>query len=115
MIPRRLATATLLCAALLLGCASGGGEAAPAAPDVPITGELAKVQIGMNDTDVRAILGAPTSSNAYMTGKQWIPYYYGPDTSRTDWVYDGVGRVVFSRNRYSGALKVIRVMAEGGQ
>jgi hypothetical protein len=45
-----------------------------------------------------------------MTGKAWIPFYYGGDTYRTDWMYKGKGRVVFSRNQWSGALKVIRVM-----
>ena len=42
----------------------------------------------------------------------WIPYYYGPDTRRVDYKYKGVGRVVFGRNRYSGATKVIRVDAD---
>jgi hypothetical protein len=45
-----------------------------------------------------------------MTGKGWIPFYYGPDTSRTDYLYKGIGRVVFSRNRYSGQLKVINLL-----
>ena len=64
----------------------------------------------MNDAEVRKILGDPDNSNAYMTGKNWIPFYYGPDTHRSDWMYKGKGRVVFSRNRYSGALKVIQVL-----
>ena len=52
-----------------------------------------------------------------MTGKAWIPFYFGPDATRTDWMYKGQGRVVFSRNKYSGALKVIRILynpAEAG-
>jgi len=64
----------------------------------------------MNESRVRKILGEPDDSNAYVTGKAWIPFYYGSDTMRTDWMYRGVGRVVFSRNRYSGGLKVIRVI-----
>ena len=102
-----------------LACASGGsggdGESAPAkaaAEEMPIpeSSPLAKVELNMNDEQVRSTLGSPDASNAYMTGKAWIPFYYGPDTSRTDWLYKGQGRVVFSRNRYSGGLKVIRVM-----
>jgi hypothetical protein len=93
-----------------VGCASGGG--APAAPAAPPTGALLKIELGMNDSDVRGIAGEPTSSKTYMTGKQFIPYYYGSDTSRMDWVYDGQGRVVFSRNRYSGGRKVIQVLGE---
>lgn len=105
-----------------MACASqgGGGSAAasssaPAAAksaysDAPAGSDLAKVTVGMNDAEVRKILGDPDNANAYMTGKAWIPFYYGPDTHRTDWMYRGKGRVVFSRNRYSGGLKVIRVL-----
>lgn len=64
----------------------------------------------MMDTDVRRILGEPDRSNAYMTGKSWIPFYYGSDTARSDWMYSGQGRIVFSRNQYTGALKVIKVL-----
>jgi len=77
---------------------------------VPDDSPLAKVTIGMSDSDVRKVLGEPSSQNAYMTGKSWIPFYFGPDASRTDYVYDGIGRVVFSRNQYSGQLKVIDVV-----
>jgi len=77
---------------------------------VPDSSPLAKITIGMSDSDVRKTLGEPSSQKAYMTGKSWIPFYYGPDTSRTDYVYDGIGRVVFSRNQYSGQLKVIDVV-----
>lgn len=93
------------------GGRSGGSPAAkPSYSDAPAGSALAKVDEGMTDTQVRKALGDPDNSNAYMTGKAWIPFYYGPDTHRTDWMYKGKGRVVFSRNRYSGALKVIRVM-----
>lgn len=114
---RRLLLAGLICLSLALGaCASGGGADEGAAAEQPQTAvppppgsPLAKIELGMNDTDVRRILGQPTDANAYQTGKSWIPFYYGTDTSRTDWIYRGVGRVVFSRNQYSGGLKVIRV------
>ena len=95
------------------GSGGGGGAAqAEASPygDPPAGSALAGIEVGMNDTQVRNALGNPDNSNAYMTGKAWIPFYYGPDTHRTDWMYRGQGRVVFSRNRYSGGLKVIRVL-----
>ncbi len=114
----RILTLTFLMLALALStaCASGGGgggdetQAKPMADAVPPNSPLAKIKLGMNDNDVRKILGEPDNSNAYMTGKAFIPYYYGSDTARSDWMYKGVGRVVFSRNRYSGALKVIRLI-----
>ena len=93
------------------GCASSGASGA-ASPytEAPPGSALAKVEMGMKETDVRKILGEPDDSNAYMTGKAWIPFYYGPDTHRTDRMYRGQGRVVFSRNRYTGGLKVINVL-----
>ena len=71
---------------------------------------MAAVELEMPMGRVRELMGAPDDVQTAITGKAWIPYYYGPDTSRSDWLYQGQGRVVFSRNRYSGALKVIRVM-----
>jgi hypothetical protein len=70
---------------------------------------LARIELGMREHHVLNILGEPTSREGYVTGKSWIPYYYGSDTSRLDFKYKGVGRVVFGRNRWSGTTKVIRV------
>jgi hypothetical protein len=93
---------------------------APAAASAPASGEvsksppppgskLARVTNGMSEAQVVEILGPPTSQQNYVTGKAWIPYYYGPDTGRLDYRYKGLGIVVFSRNRYSSATKVVRV------
>jgi hypothetical protein len=122
----RALTALLLAAglAVLGACASGSStsgsttaaepakaaEAKPADVPPPAGHPFGKVTVGMNDTEVRKVLGEPDNANAYMTGKGFIPFYFGPDQTRTDWMYKGKGRIVFSRNQYSGALKVIRVM-----
>jgi hypothetical protein len=82
-----------------------GRTARPPTPGTP----LARVQVGMTEAQVIEILGQPTSQQNYMTGKAWIPWYYGSDTSRLDYRYKGVGLVAFSRNRYSGGTKVVRV------
>jgi hypothetical protein len=71
---------------------------------------MSKITLGMTETDVRGIMGEPDSSNAYSTGKAWISFYYGSDVARSDWMYKGQGRIVFSRNRYMGALTVISVL-----
>jgi len=70
---------------------------------------LSKVSLGMNDTEVRNAIGAPTNTNTYPTGKQFIPYYFGPDVMRTDWKYKGQGRVVFSHDRYGSNMKVVEI------
>ena len=109
-------------ALFFVACASGGGDSAstadssaPAAEkpqytDPPAGSALAKVELGMNDAEVRKILGDPDNSNAYPTGKAFNPFYFGGDTHRSDWMYKGKGRVVFSRNRWSGTLKVVRTL-----
>lgn len=90
------------------GTQANSAEAAKGNPPPPGS-PLAKIQVGMSDTDVRKILGEPDNANGYITGKAFIPWYFGSDTSRTDWLYKGKGRIVFSRNRYSGNLQVVRV------
>jgi hypothetical protein len=107
----------------LAACASGGsGSSGEAAADRPPRGvappaghRLANVEPGMTPGQVTGILGAPTSEQSYQTGKAWIPFYWGSDLARTDWKYAGEGRVVFSQNRWSGALKVIRVDYDPGE
>lgn len=118
--------AGLAIAALALGtgtglaaCASSGGgqdesagsaeRAAPRGMPAPSGHPLARVQEGMNPGQVSEILGQPTSQQTYQTGKAWIPFYWGSDTQRTDWKYQGTGRVVFGTNRWSGNQKVIRI------
>ena len=94
-----------------VGCA--GGSSAPAAPEVapPAGSPLARVEIGMTDEQVVTVLGPADHSNNYMTGKAFIPFNFGAgDTSRSDWLYKGQGRVVFTRNQWSGRLSVIKVL-----
>ena len=115
-----LASALVLVFAVgaLSACAHRGGgsgeapaakEAAKPAIPIPAGHVFGKVQVGMTEIDVRKILGEPTSSKDYMTGKAWIPWYYGSDTSRQEWTYKGMGLITFSRNRYSQGLKVVKV------
>ena len=75
----------------------------------PIDSVLIKIKKGMTSDTVVSILGAPADVTSYQTGKRWMPFYYGPDTSRTDFIYSGLGRIVFSNSRYSGGSKVIRI------
>jgi hypothetical protein len=91
---------------------SSAAAAAPAARAPAPGSKLARVQVGMSEAQVIEILGPPTSQQNYVTGKAWIPWYYGPDTSRLDYRYKGVGLISFSRNRYSGAAQVVRVDAD---
>jgi hypothetical protein len=61
----------------------------------PANSPLAKIHAGMRPREVEKILGPPDDENAYVTGKAFIPYYYGRDRSRQAYFYKGLGRVVF--------------------
>lgn len=120
----RILSILLLSGFVLAACASDGGGSSsdgsqaqsrsrnyPAGYSAPPPGsKFAEVRMNSTEYDVRKLLGEPDRANAYMTGKAWIPFYFGSDVARTDWFYRGQGRVVFSRNRYTGALKVIKVL-----
>ncbi|HYC53378.1 MAG TPA: hypothetical protein VEL28_00345 [Candidatus Binatia bacterium] len=137
-----LLTATMFTIALAAGCASKSRTAADEAPPpparevreaaperapaakapaakkgattAPAGSALSKITRGMPHTEVERILGQPDSQRNYETGKRWIPGYgaAGQDNFRTEYIYRGVGRVTFSRNDYTGSLKVLRVDAD---
>ena len=124
-------TVAVLFASLLLvagssGCkttssAEGGSEkAAPAKTEktekaadknakkppanIPAGSPLARIKMGMQQAQVDDILGQPTSTRVFPSGKAFIPFYYGPDTVRTGAFYKGLGRIVFS-----GAHQVVEI------
>jgi len=120
---RVLAFASLTALVALVACASGGGGSSsegsssakahgsaaakpPKGVAPPANSKLAKVSVGMKPEQVKEIMGDPTSQSSYMTGKMWIPFYFGP-THQTDWKYKGQGRVVFVNNRWSGAIQSV--------
>ena len=73
----------------------GGWEGEITGKSAP-KGKFSKVQIGMSIKQVTDIIGQPTDSGTYMTGKAWIPFYFGGDRTRFEMVYKNQGRLVFS-------------------
>ena len=55
-----------------------------------------RLQIGMGMRQVTDIVGQPTDQGAYVTGKAWIPFYFGSDRYRHEMVYKGQGRLIFA-------------------
>ena len=84
-------------------------DEAPAKP-IPKGHPFGKVQTGMTQAEVQKILGEPTGRHEYPTGKNWIPFYHGPDRWRSEWAYKGKGSVVFTHNSYSGSITVLEVL-----
>ena len=98
-----LALTMLLLLVVVAGCATQstsprphGPPQAPAATPPPAGSKLAGVREGMTPEQVQKIAGAPASIKPYVTGKAFIPWYFGPDRSRTAYYYKGQGRVIFS-------------------
>jgi len=67
----------------------------PIPPDSP----FAKIKEGMGQGQVMDILGPPKDQEAYTTGKEYIPFYFGSDVVRTVLYYKGLGQIHFNRGR----------------
>jgi hypothetical protein len=55
-----------------------------------------KLTIGMGMRQVTDVVGQPSDQGAYVTGKAWIPFYFGSDRYRHELVYKGQGRLIFA-------------------
>lgn len=55
-----------------------------------------KLQIGMSTKQVTDLIGPPDDQGAYVTGKAFIPFYFGSDQHRYEFVYKGQGRLIFA-------------------
>ncbi len=55
-----------------------------------------KLQIGMGMKQVTDLIGPPTDQGAYITGKAWIPFFFGSDRHRIEMAYKGQGRLIFA-------------------
>lgn len=140
--------ALMTAVALLAGCQTGrnatGSSSAPApapAAKAPagdtqrvkginnvegeITGKPAansrftRLSIGMGMRQVTDLVGQPTDQGAYITGKAFIPFYFGSDRYRHEMVYKGQGRLIFaggSAGDYSSGqlISIIHNASEGG-
>lgn len=58
--------------------------------------KFVKLKIGMPIKQVMDLVGQPSDQGAYMTGKAWIPFYFGSDRNRYELVYKNQGRLIFA-------------------
>ncbi len=78
-----------------------------------------RLSIGMGMRQVTDLIGQPTDQGAYITGKAFIPFYFGGDRYRHEMVYKGQGRLIFaggSAGDYSSGqlISIIHNPSEGG-
>ncbi|MBK8096245.1 MAG: hypothetical protein IPK26_04015 [Planctomycetes bacterium] len=63
---------------------------------LPPESPFRQVHVGMSEGEVEAALGAPTSKDSTLTGREFVPFNIGGRGSvQTIWFYKGKGRVVF--------------------
>lgn len=58
--------------------------------------KFTRLKIGMSMKQVRDLIGEPTDEGAYITGKAFIPFYFGGDRHRYELAYKGQGRLIFA-------------------
>jgi outer membrane protein assembly factor BamE (lipoprotein component of BamABCDE complex) len=61
----------------------------------PRHSRFSKLRIGMSAKEVTDLIGEPTDQKTYMTGKVWIPFYFGSDRVRMEYRYKGQGVLTF--------------------
>jgi len=84
-------------------------DAKPAVP-IPADSPFAKIKVGMGMAEVYALIGQPTDTTSHITGKAFIPYYYGGDTHRVEALYKGQGRIVFAPpHAFTSDLQVLEI------
>lgn len=67
--------------------------------------KFSKIQIGWDQKHVIDVIGLPTDTKVYSTGKAWIPFYGGSDSMRNEAHYKGEGILT-----YGGNGKLIRII-----
>lgn len=70
--------------------------------NIPANSKWAQLKIGMHQSEVERILGVTSNIRAYVTGKAWIPFYFGNDAHRYEAVYSGQGSVAYTGGGLGG-------------
>ncbi len=75
-----------------------------------------KLKIGMGTREVYDLIGPPTDQGRHVTGKAWIPFYYGSGSVESIHHYKGVGRLIFANSsRFSGTMGLIQIEHDGSE
>src|SRR6185369_1157389 len=77
---------------------------------IPPGSKWARLQIGMQQSEVERILGVTQNIRAYVTAKAFIPFYYGTDSHRYEAVYAGQGSVAYTGGGMDGDEGVLMMI-----
>jgi len=77
---------------------------------IPANSPLAQIHKGMSKAEMLSLLGPPTDQDTSVTGKAFIPFYFGGDATATRLHYKGLGRVYVSgQGTFGGGEKVLKI------
>ena len=69
--------------------------------------KFAKVRIGMGLRQVEDLIGRSDDEDSHITGKQFIPFFFGGDTHRLEAFYKTEGVLTFSPGHFGGTPNVL--------
>ncbi|WP_165312497.1 hypothetical protein [Vibrio ziniensis] len=110
-----------LTASITAGCASNSASSSAqsseaavtntqVAGNIPAKSKFAKVKVGMTMGEVNSLIGNPTDSTTYITGKSFIPFYFGNDAARIEALYKGEGRIIYTGgNAFGRKYRVYKI------
>ncbi|ANQ86005.1 hypothetical protein [Azoarcus olearius] len=64
--------------------------------------KFTSLQIGMSQAEVEDKIGRPSDMKSYVTGKAWIPFYFGNDGHRFETFYKGQGSLIYTGGGIGG-------------
>lgn len=75
--------------------------------------EFAKLKIGMSRRRVEDLIGPPNHTSSHITGKQFIPFYFGGDSYHMEAFYKNEGVLTYSNSHFGGeANTLIRIKVD---
>ena len=78
--------------------------------NIPPGSKWARLQIGMHQSEVERILGVTPNIRGYVTGKAFIPFYFGSDSHRYEAVYAGQGSVAYTGGGVGGGQGILMMI-----
>jgi hypothetical protein len=78
----------------------------------PVPGsKFSKLSIGMSMKEATDVAGQPTDQGAYVSGKAFIPFYFGSGGTRYEMAYKGTGRLIFAQgSRFSSSYYLVWII-----
>lgn len=75
--------------------------------------KFAKVKIGMSKKQVDDLIGVHSDQSGHMSGKAFIPFYFGRDAYRTEYYYKKEGRLIFAAGgAFSQGERLLKIVVD---